>query len=534
MALTTGVLFAAVSLAAAGTVGDARLVDTAGGWNPDVVFDTEHDVYLVVWAGAGICGRFVNTDGVPVGSTFRIDDAIGAGLYPAVAYNPSRDEFLVTWDSSGRPGQTDTIWGQRVHSPDGALVGGNFRIGTSGGVRSQVAWASVSQCYMVVNGLSLIHAQRVSGTGTLLGSEISVSNAGWYPAVSYSPGSDAFLVSWDDANPGVGAARYAAATGTRLDSVFPVSPAVADRSHSTHDDGLGRWLVQYQDQSHPGQSYDQYVRFVNDNGSLGPGPFPAASTTEFEGETILGCDIAFSAKGGFYFSSFGTNYGISGQLLSRDGYMLRGQVTLGSGNYTFHSNAADSSRDRFLTVYSGGPLVGDPWRVYCRLYRVYAPVTGLTTADEPGRIRLNWTQPDDSDMTRVTIRFSTTGTPAGPNDGSLAATLDVTPGTVGTFLHTGLDHQLTYYYAVFAHGYTAIYAPGVPASDKPTLPGDLDHDEDVDQSDFGVFQACLVETGTAYQPGCEEADYEPDGDVDQNDLAVFQNCMGGSDSSPGC
>jgi len=66
---------------------------------------------------------------------------------------------------------------------------------------------------------------------------------------------------------------------------------------------------------------------VNDNGSLGPGPFPAATTTEFEGETNLGCDIAFSAGGGFYFSSFGTNYGISGQLLSREGFMLRGQVT---------------------------------------------------------------------------------------------------------------------------------------------------------------------------------------------------------------
>jgi len=73
---------------------------------------------------------------------------------------------------------------------------------------------------MVVYGLSLIRAQRVSGTGGLLGNEISVSNAGWYPAVSYGPGTDAFLVSWDDANPGVGAARYAAATGRGWTAFF--------------------------------------------------------------------------------------------------------------------------------------------------------------------------------------------------------------------------------------------------------------------------------------------------------------------------
>jgi hypothetical protein len=534
--LAAGILFTICGLVHASTLGDYRKLDEAGGWNPDVAFDATHGRYLVVWTGAEVIrGRFVNGDGEPVGSVFPIHDGVGGSRFSAVAYSPARSEFLVTWDSYGRPGQSDSIWGQRVHSPDGALVGGNFRIATTGGVRSGVAWGSVSQCYMVVYGLSNVFAQRVSGTGTLLGGEISVSNSGWYPAVSYSPGADAFLVTWDYASPGIGGARYAASTGTRLDSVFPVSPGVADRSTSVHDDVLGLWLVQYQDQSRVStQSYDQYVRFVNDNGTFGPGPYPSADRPEFEGETNLGCDIAFSAGAGVYLSCFGTNDGIFGQLLNRNGNKLRDRITMGVGDFTFHSNAADSARDRFLTVFSGSPAPGGGWYVYSRLYRVYAPVSGLLTSPGPDRIRLDWTQPADDDMTHAIVRFSTTAPPASPSDGTLVAQIAVTPGTEASCLHTGLSHNQTYYYAVFAHDSTPIYAPGVTVSERPRVPGELDGDGDVDQADFGLFQACLAGSGQSYATGCAPADLDSDGDVDQDDFGVFSACMGGANQLPGC
>ena len=63
---------------------------------------------------------------------------------------------------------------------------------------------------------------------------------------------------------------------------------------------------------------------------------------------------------------------------------------------------------------------------------------------------------------------------------------------------------------------------------------DLDSDEDVDQQDFGLFQACLTGSGAACEPECGKADLEPDGDVDQDDFGVFQSCFGGSNSPPGC
>ena len=64
--------------------------------------------------------------------------------------------------------------------------------------------------------------------------------------------------------------------------------------------------------------------------------------------------------------------------------------------------------------------------------------------------------------------------------------------------------------------------------------GDLDGDLDVDQEDFGYFQACFSGTGVDLTPGCESADLHVDGDVDQEDFAVFQNCMAGPNRPPGC
>ena len=61
------------------------------------------------------------------------------------------------------------------------------------------------------------------------------------------------------------------------------------------------------------------------------------------------------------------------------------------------------------------------------------------------------------------------------------------------------------------------------------VPGDLDGDGDVDQEDFGHFQACL--TGLAVpvtDPDCQEANLDGDSDVDLDDFIVFQQCLSGA------
>jgi alpha-glucosidase len=60
------------------------------------------------------------------------------------------------------------------------------------------------------------------------------------------------------------------------------------------------------------------------------------------------------------------------------------------------------------------------------------------------------------------------------------------------------------------------------------IPGDVDRDDDVDQTDFGSFQACLSGAGvTQADPACAGTHLDADTDVDEADLAIFLQCMTG-------
>jgi len=61
-------------------------------------------------------------------------------------------------------------------------------------------------------------------------------------------------------------------------------------------------------------------------------------------------------------------------------------------------------------------------------------------------------------------------------------------------------------------------------------PPDFDGDGDVDQDDFGVFQACITGPDRGPPtPGCEQADFDSDDDVDQADFGLLQRCYTGAD-----
>lgn len=63
--------------------------------------------------------------------------------------------------------------------------------------------------------------------------------------------------------------------------------------------------------------------------------------------------------------------------------------------------------------------------------------------------------------------------------------------------------------------------------DVRTVGPDLDHDGDVDPSDFGRFQVCL---GTTAAPGpCQDSDFNGSGTTDGSDAAIFLNCLSGAE-----
>jgi hypothetical protein len=136
---------------------------------------------------------------------------------PAVAYG-TNGEYLVVWQSVQGGAAGYAIYGQRVSS-SGALLGSRVSISTGTGDQWEpdVAYNSISNEYLVVwrgnpSGTTayIIYGQRVSSSGALLGENFHISTvpAGsaveWQeePDVAYNSASNEYLVVWADVRNG--------------------------------------------------------------------------------------------------------------------------------------------------------------------------------------------------------------------------------------------------------------------------------------------------------------------------------------------
>lgn len=61
----------------------------------------------------------------------------------------------------------------------------------------------------------------------------------------------------------------------------------------------------------------------------------------------------------------------------------------------------------------------------------------------------------------------------------------------------------------------------------PPIPGDFDHDGDVDQADFGHLQRCLTGTNGQLTVACADASLDGDTDADATDVQIFLRCLTG-------
>jgi hypothetical protein len=457
---------------------------------PDVAFSTVSHQFMVVWPDYNlgrVFGRFVSDTGAASGAAFPICEAPFGALYPAIAFNATNDEFLVTWDDTGNRGAV--IYGQRVRGSDGGLIGSNFAIGSvAGGIRSAVAWSPVQNAYLVVywgpgSGAPEVYGQRVSASGTLLSGNFNISNDtpfSGYPAIAWGA-PDQFLVTWDNEDGNIHGQRIDPASGASLGSRIIVSTGGGkDRSCIAYDSINQRWLVQFNNGANAGFSYDQYGQLVNTAGSLVGASIPLAHTPSFEGDTQFGGDVAFVPGARRFFSSFGTDTGMSGQESFADGSPVGQQVVIGTGYYTSLNNAADPNRNRFLTVWEG--MVGNSFLVLGQLYgATINPLTNFTVNAQDGRNVLSWRNPDDLHFTGAAIRVSTTGYPATTSDGALVVDKAASPGSSDSFTHTNLTNWTTYYYTAFAHDVGPNYSVAAQFAATPRPPITI-----IDSSDFNA------------------------------------------------
>lgn len=379
--LAFALLLAASTTAGAQPLGTALQLSGPGCRFPDVAWSATSDRFLVVWADysvspARVCGRLVTSDGTPQLAFPCYSDAIATALYPAVAWSDDfTDEFLVTWDDSGRPlAGGEGIWGQRVKASDGSPIGSNFKIsGGADAIRSGVTglegWG-----YAVTYASQLESFVRfVSLTGEL-GPEHNVSEDAifsGYPAIT-SIGARV-LATWDRDDGAIGARLLDASSRTVLGPPFAVSRTPGrDRSSSAADRSLGVFWVNFNDQSQvgAGHSYDQQAQRVSLDGGLIGAPIEVAATSAFEGETLVGTDTAFDTWAGRAISAFqfeeGTSTGLAVQELDESGALdgTSGLISMGADGVM--AIAIDERAHHAVVVWERG----SPHTISMRLVRL--------------------------------------------------------------------------------------------------------------------------------------------------------------------
>lgn len=288
--------------------GDYFAVSTVAGdqEHATVAYGTVADEYLVVWSDGrnfatsewDIYGQRISSAGVLTGTEIIVCSEIGAQQFPAVAYDGDLDEYLVVWQDS-RATETD-IYGQRITGA-GVLTGTEISISTALGDQAQpvVAYNSAQVEYLVVwederagAGNLDIYGQRVSSTGSLVGSEILISSAAndqASPAVAYNGATDEYLVVWHDFRDATSDAdiygQRISAVGLLLGSEIAISTEVEKQLDPAvdYDAADDRYMVVWQDgRNGASLTYDIYGQLVAGSGSLEEGYFPLSQRTNDE------------------------------------------------------------------------------------------------------------------------------------------------------------------------------------------------------------------------------------------------------------
>jgi hypothetical protein len=176
---------------------------------PSVASDASGN-FVVVWMSYkrdwGIFGQRYDSVGGMLGAEFRVDSYTSAAqLYPSVAA-AADGGFVVVWESAGQDGDGRGVFGQR-YDGDGMRLGAEFRVNS---YTTSYQWhpsvASDASGNLVVvwqtefaDGSVGIFGQRYDGTGTAQGNEFQINsftpNGATLPTVAAAD-TERFVVAW--------------------------------------------------------------------------------------------------------------------------------------------------------------------------------------------------------------------------------------------------------------------------------------------------------------------------------------------------
>lgn len=187
-----------------------------------------------------------------------------------------------------------------------------------------------------------------------------------------------------------------------------------------------------------------------------------------------------------------------------------------AGNYVFRVAVSDATHTAYETltvpVYptNAAPVVSG----------ITAEPSALPLPATDGITQLSATV-SEADGDIVSFWWSVVSKPTGSKP------VFVTPAMADTQV-TGLTVQGTYMFRFTAVDRASVVTRDVSVLVR-TVPGDMDSDRDVDQEDFGAFQACYSGVDIPqYNTACSKAKLDADADVDVFDADKFLACLSGA------
>jgi len=178
---------------------------------PAVAYNPTRQEYLVVYqwgrVNSDIHAQRVSRNGALQGQRVVVAGTGERDRAPQVACNTRNNEYLVVWhggDGEEVANSRNYIYGQRL-SGAGGLLGSTIPICTSTrwNISSTVAYNSVNNEYLVVwqDGIVNINGQRISASGSPIGSSFVICGANRQQndaSVAYNPHANEYLVVFDD------------------------------------------------------------------------------------------------------------------------------------------------------------------------------------------------------------------------------------------------------------------------------------------------------------------------------------------------
>jgi hypothetical protein len=276
-------------------------------YKPSVAYNWVHDEYLVVWHNTwpsghrDIYARRVSASGQLL-SWFSVSAGANDRAQPAVAYNATNDEYLVVWMyNANGDGSTYDIWGRTI-AWNGAYQNPEFRIITWPNRTfwtPRVAWNSTRNEYLVVwsaydattlTPTDVAHALLAANGSKLYGTIISSTEEPHQADVTYNATTDEYLVvwrrMWTSTDGDIRAARIDGGSAVVVNppGAFTVNAVTEDQLlPAVTTNQQNRYVVVWQ-HAYPGPCCDWDIRGqeLDMNGYLVGSEFSIAYTTDDE------------------------------------------------------------------------------------------------------------------------------------------------------------------------------------------------------------------------------------------------------------